>query len=77
MSEKDAMRAVVLLSGGLDSTTTLALARAEGRECHCLTVSYGQRHEQELEAARRVANHLGATNHLVMSVDMSAIGGRL
>jgi len=72
MNEK---RAVVLLSGGLDSTTTLALARAEGRECHCLTVRYGQRHEHELEAARRVADHLGAVNHLVMSVDMSAIGG--
>lgn len=69
------LRAVVLLSGGLDSSTTLALARAEGRECRCLTVRYGQRHEHELEAARRVADLLGAVQHLVIDVDMSPIGG--
>jgi 7-cyano-7-deazaguanine synthase len=65
----------VLLSGGLDSSTALAMARAEGRECHCLTVRYGQRHDRELEAARRVAEHLGAAGHLVVGVDLAAIGG--
>lgn len=68
-------RAVVLLSGGLDSTTTLAVARSEGRECYCLTARYGQRHEHELEAARSVADHLGATEHLILNVDLSALGG--
>jgi 7-cyano-7-deazaguanine synthase len=68
-------RAVVLLSGGLDSSTALAMARAAGRECHCLTVRYGQRHGHELEAARRVAAHLGAAGHLVVGVDLAAIGG--
>ena len=68
-------RAVVLLSGGLDSTTVLAIARAEGLECHCLTVDYGQRHRVELEAARRVANALGAASHRVISLDLRAIGG--
>lgn len=68
-------RAVVLLSGGLDSTTTLAVARSEGRECYCLTARYGQRHEHELEAARRVAGYLGATEHLILDVDLGALGG--
>jgi 7-cyano-7-deazaguanine synthase len=67
--------AVVLLSGGLDSTTVLAIARAEGRECHCLTVDYGQRHRLELEAARRVAEALGAASHRVVTLDLRAIGG--
>jgi 7-cyano-7-deazaguanine synthase len=70
-----ASRAVVLLSGGLDSTTVLAIARAEGLECHCLTVDYGQRHRIELEAARRVANALGAASHRVITLDLRAIGG--
>lgn len=68
-------RAVVLLSGGLDSTTVLAIARAEGLECHCLTVDYGQRHRVELEAATRVANALGAASHRVITLDLRAIGG--
>jgi 7-cyano-7-deazaguanine synthase len=68
-------RAVVLLSGGLDSTTVLAIARAEGLECHCLTVDYGQRHRVELEAARRVADALGAASHRIVSLDLRAIGG--
>jgi 7-cyano-7-deazaguanine synthase len=67
--------AAVLLSGGLDSTTVLAIARAEGFECHCLTVDYGQRHRVELEAARRVADALGAASHRVVSLDLRAIGG--
>lgn len=66
--------AVVLLSGGLDSATVLAIAREQGFECHALTVDYGQRHGAELDAARRVAASLGAT-HRVVSVDLAAIGG--
>jgi len=68
-------RAVVLLSGGLDSTTVLAIARSEGLECHCLTVDYGQRHRVELKAARRVADTLGAASHRVIGLDLRAIGG--
>jgi 7-cyano-7-deazaguanine synthase len=68
-------RAVVLLSGGLDSTTVLAIARAEGLECHCLSVDYGQRHWVELEAARRVAVALGAASHRFITLDLRAIGG--
>ncbi len=67
-------RAVVLLSGGLDSTTVLAIARAEGFECHCLTVDYGQRHRVEIEAASRVADVLGAASHRVITLDLRAIG---
>jgi 7-cyano-7-deazaguanine synthase len=67
--------AVVLLSGGLDSTTVLAIARSEDLECHCLTVDYGQRHRIELEAARRVAETLGAASHRVVELDLRAIGG--
>jgi 7-cyano-7-deazaguanine synthase len=68
-------RAVILLSGGLDSTTVLAIARTEGLDCHCLTVDYGQRHRVELEAARRVADTLGAASHRVITLDLRAIGG--
>ncbi|MBS0003177.1 MAG: 7-cyano-7-deazaguanine synthase QueC [Thioalkalivibrio sp.] len=67
--------AVVLLSGGLDSATCLALASAEGYACHALSVDYGQRHRAELLAARRVARSLGAASHRVVSVDLGAIGG--
>ncbi len=68
-------KAVVLLSGGLDSTTVLAIAKAEGFACHCLTVDYGQRHRVELEAARRVASALGAQSHREVTLDLRAIGG--
>lgn len=67
--------AVVLLSGGLDSAVLLAVARAEGFECHCLSVDYGQRHRAELDAASRVAHALGAVAHKVIRVDLTAIGG--
>jgi 7-cyano-7-deazaguanine synthase len=67
--------AAILLSGGLDSATVLAIARDEGRECHCLTVDYGQRHRLEIEAARRVAGSLGAASHRIVSLDLRAIGG--
>ena len=67
--------AVVLLSGGLDSATTLALARAEGFGCHALSVAYGQRHSSELDAARRMARTLGALEHRTMRLDLAGIGG--
>ncbi len=68
-------RAVVLASGGLDSTVTAAIARQEGYELFFLTIAYGQRHAVEIERARQVAAALGAANHLVMSLDLRAIGG--
>jgi 7-cyano-7-deazaguanine synthase len=68
-------RAVVLLSGGLDSATVLAIARSEGLECFALSVDYGQRHRVELQAAARVASGLGAADHRVMRVDLGGIGG--
>jgi 7-cyano-7-deazaguanine synthase len=68
-------RAVVLLSGGLDSATVLALARARGFECYALSVDYGQRHTAELAAARQMAAALGAREHRIMGVDLAGIGG--
>jgi 7-cyano-7-deazaguanine synthase len=68
-------RAGVLLSGGLDSATTLAIARSEGRQCHCLTVDYGQRHRAEVAAAARVAQALGAAGHRVVTLDLAQFGG--
>jgi 7-cyano-7-deazaguanine synthase len=71
----DKARAVVLLSGGLDSATVLAIAREQGFEVHALSVAYGQRHVVELEAAANVASDLGAAAHQVMHVDLDAVGG--
>jgi len=68
-------RAVVLLSGGLDSATCLAIAARDGLEPHALTVDYGQRHRSELDAARRVVASLGAASHRVVAVDLRALGG--
>ena len=67
--------AVVLLSGGLDSSTTLAMARATGHDCYCLSIDYGQRHRSELDAAARVAQALGAKAHKVVRIDLGAVGG--
>lgn len=67
--------AVVLLSGGLDSTTTLAIAKAEGFNVHAMTFRYGQRHEAEIEAARRVANRLEVSQHVVIEIDLRLFGG--
>ncbi len=67
--------AVVLLSGGLDSATVLAMARAQGYECHALSVDYGQRHHSELDAAMRVAEALGARQHRVVNIDLTVFGG--
>ena len=64
---------MILLSGGLDSTTALAVARADGFECHALTVRYGQLHAVELDAAKRVAAALGAVDHRVVDVDLSSL----
>lgn len=69
------MKAVVLLSGGLDSATVLALAQERGFTCHALSVHYGQRHSSELAAAAQVARALGAAEHRVMGVDLAGIGG--
>jgi len=67
-------RAVILLSGGMDSSTAAAIARREGYALYALTVDYGQRHRCELEAARRIAEALGAVEHLVLKVDFTAFG---
>jgi 7-cyano-7-deazaguanine synthase len=68
-------KAVVLVSGGLDSATVLALARQDGFACHALSIDYGQRHRVELESAKRVAQALGATEHKTLSIDLRAFGG--
>ncbi len=68
-------KAVVLLSGGLDSATVLAIARAEGFACHALSLDYGQRHRAELAAAHRVAAALGAVEHKILPLSLDAIGG--
>ena len=67
--------AVVLLSGGLDSATTLAIARAQGFSCHALSFRYGQRHAAELASAHAVATHLGAAEHRIIEIDLRAFGG--
>lgn len=67
--------AVVLLSGGMDSATTLAIALAEGRQCHTLAIDYGQRHRAELVAAAELSRTLGALSHKVLKLDLRAIGG--
>jgi 7-cyano-7-deazaguanine synthase len=68
-------RAVVLVSGGLDSATVLAIARQQGLECYALSIDYGQRHRAELAAAARVASTLGAREHRTMRLDLGGIGG--
>lgn len=68
-------RAVALVSGGMDSAVTLALARERGFDCYALTIEYGQRHDSELDAARRIARMLGAAGHKLVSVDLRSIGG--
>ena len=68
-------KAVVLLSGGLDSSTVLAIANNQDNECYCLSFIYGQRHKVELDAAARVAKHLGAKDHKCMRIDLAAFGG--
>src|SRR5215469_13630781 len=73
MAEKK--KAVVLLSGGLDSATVLGIVRAGGYEAYALSFKYGQRHRIELESACKVARALGASKHLIMEIDLTACGG--
>jgi 7-cyano-7-deazaguanine synthase len=68
-------KAIVLLSGGLDSATTLAYALSKGFECHAITFDYGQRHKVEIKAAKKVAKELGASKHLVIKIDLRKFGG--
>ncbi|MBN2011632.1 7-cyano-7-deazaguanine synthase QueC [candidate division KSB1 bacterium] len=68
-------KAVVLLSGGVDSATTLAIAKSEGYEVYAMSFRYGQRHDVELNAAQQVANHLGVNQHIIMDINLRAIGG--
>jgi len=68
-------KAVVLLSGGLDSATTLAIAISEGYQAYALSFEYGQRHQIELESAEKIARTLGATKHLILKIDLTPIGG--
>jgi len=75
MSEGMQRSAVVLLSGGLDSTTTLAIAKSEGFQVHAMTFRYGQRHLAEIDAARRVAARLGVKDHIVVDIDLRLFGG--
>lgn len=75
MIDTDANPAVVLLSGGLDSATVLAIARHRGFACHCLSFDYGQRHRAELRAAGAVAERLGAASHRTAAIDLRAFGG--
>jgi 7-cyano-7-deazaguanine synthase len=72
---KSASPAVVLLSGGLDSTTVLAIARSEGFDVHALTFNYGQRHSAEIKAARRIARNAGVVRHHVVQIDLTLFGG--
>jgi 7-cyano-7-deazaguanine synthase len=75
MSQDVSRKAVVLVSGGMDSAVTLALAREQGYAVHALSVSYGQRHGSELAASDRVSSMLGAVEHKIVSIDLRAIGG--
>lgn len=75
MASSSGKPAVILLSGGLDSATALAIAREQGFECYALSVEYGQRHAAELDAARRVARAGGVREHRIMRVDLAGIGG--
>ncbi len=72
MAEK---KAVVLLSGGLDSATTLAIARSEGFRCYALTFNYGQRHKREVEAAKKIAESLEVIEHRIIEIDLACFGG--
>lgn len=75
MSREGEKKAVVLLSGGLDSATTLAISRDQGYSCHTLSFDYGQRHRAELEAATEISTAMGAVEHKVISFDLRTVGG--
>ncbi len=67
--------AIVLLSGGLDSATVLAIANKQGYACHALSFDYGQRHQSEIQAAKKIANHIGVASHVVTTLDLTTWGG--
>lgn len=69
------VKAVVLMSGGVDSSTCLAIAKSEGYDCYALSFDYGQRHQIELEAAKKVAAQIGVASHKVVDIDLTSIGG--
>ena len=75
MNNNTPLSAVVLLSGGLDSATVLALAKSQGYLCHALSFNYGQRHAVEIDAARRIASHLEVKKHLIFPLSLDSIGG--
>ncbi|WP_266168476.1 7-cyano-7-deazaguanine synthase QueC [Dyella subtropica] len=75
MSQASPRKAVILVSGGMDSAVTIAIAREQGYQVHALSVAYGQRHSSELEASARVSRLLGAVEHKTVNVDLRAIGG--
>lgn len=75
MTRKENKTAIVLLSGGMDSATILAIAKKQGYVCHCLSFRYGQRHEVELKAARKIAQQMGALSHKIIDIDLAAFGG--
>jgi 7-cyano-7-deazaguanine synthase len=75
VTKSDQKRAVILVSGGMDSAVTLALARAQGFDCYALSVAYGQRHVAELDAAKHIAKTMGAVEHKIVDVDLRSIGG--
>ncbi|HED51969.1 MAG TPA: 7-cyano-7-deazaguanine synthase, partial [Gammaproteobacteria bacterium] len=75
MSQVTERKAVILLSGGLDSATALALAREQGFSCYALSLDYGQRHHTELGAAKRVARAMGVVEHKIIPLDLGAFGG--
>ncbi|HEY2622436.1 MAG TPA: 7-cyano-7-deazaguanine synthase QueC [Dyella sp.] len=75
MSQESPRKAVVLVSGGMDSAVTIAIAREQGYQVHALSVAYGQRHSAELEASERVSHALGAVEHKTVHVDLRTIGG--
>ncbi|HIJ33494.1 MAG TPA: 7-cyano-7-deazaguanine synthase, partial [Gammaproteobacteria bacterium] len=75
MSQVSEKRAVVLVSGGLDSSTVLAMAKEQGYRCYALSFDYGQRHKVELQAADRIAQQMGAIEHKTVPIDLREIGG--
>ena len=75
MNTNTPLNAVVLLSGGLDSATVLALAKSQGYLCYALSFNYGQRHAVEIDAARQIADHLGVEKHLIFPLSLDSIGG--
>jgi 7-cyano-7-deazaguanine synthase len=75
MEDSQMESAIILLSGGIDSTTTLAIAKSEGYEIYALSFNYGQRHAIELEAAKRIAEHFQVKEHLIIDIDLRRIGG--